>query len=122
MRYGDTEKEMCGGEADTTNNRMELKAAIEGLKQLKRPCRVVITTDSKYVQNGITQWLDNWKKKNWRTSSGGPVKNQELWQELENLVNQHQVEWQWVKGHAGHDENERADMLANRGADTCCGK
>lgn len=117
LRYGETEKELCGGEANTTNNRMELMAAIEGLKALTRPCDVVVVTDSNYVKQGITSWLLNWKKNGWRTANKQPVKNQDLWQQLDSLVSQHQVEWRWVKGHSGHSENERADYLANKGTE-----
>lgn len=117
LRYGETEKELCGGEANTTNNRMELMAAIEGLKALTRPCEVVVVTDSNYVKQGITSWLLNWKKNGWRTANKQPVKNQDLWQQLDSLVSQHQVEWRWVKGHSGHSENERADYLANKGTE-----
>lgn len=116
LRYGDTEKELWGGESPTTNNRMELMAAIEGLKALKRPCAVVLTTDSQYVKQGINSWLAGWKRNGWRTADKKPVKNQDLWQQLDEQCQRHQVEWRWVKGHAGHAENERADILANRGA------
>lgn len=117
MRYGTHEKTLCGGELNTTNNRMELMAAIEGLKALTRPCDVVLTTDSNYVKNGITQWLSGWKKNGWRTANKQPVKNQDLWQLLDEQVQRHQVEWRWVKGHSGHDDNERADELANLGVE-----
>lgn len=116
LRYGEHEKELWGGEAHTTNNRMELMAAIEGLKALKRPCAVVLTTDSQYVKQGINIWLAGWKRNGWRTADKKPVKNQDLWQQLDEQCQRHQVEWRWVKGHAGHAENERADILANRGA------
>lgn len=116
LRYGEHEKELWGGEAHTTNNRMELMAAIEGLKALKRPCAVVLTTDSQYVKQGINSWLAGWKRNGWRTADKKPVKNQDLWQQLDEQCQRHQVEWRWVKGHAGHAENERADILANRGA------
>ena len=115
LRFGAHEKELFGGEQVTTNNRMELKAAIEALRALKRPCRVRITTDSQYLRQGITEWLPQWEQRGWRTASGKPVKNQDLWQELSKLVAQHEVSWRWVKGHAGHVENERADALANLG-------
>lgn len=115
MRYGDHEKELCGGEQHTTNNRMELMAAIQGLRALKMSCTVDITTDSQYVRNGITEWLANWKKRGWKTADKKPVKNQDLWEQLDSEVARHQVTWHWVKGHAGHAENERADVLANRG-------
>lgn len=115
MRYSDHEKELCGGEQHTTNNRMELTAAIQGLRALKMSCTVDITTDSQYVRNGITEWLANWKKRGWKTADKKPVKNQDLWEQLDMEVARHQVTWHWVKGHAGHAENERADVLANRG-------
>ncbi|MCV6626827.1 MAG: ribonuclease HI [Cellvibrionaceae bacterium] len=115
LRYGEHERRLCGGEADTTNNRMELSAAIEALKALKEPCQVDITTDSQYVRQGITQWLFNWKKNGWKTSDKKPVKNADLWQALEREVARHQVQWHWVKGHSGHRENEIADQLANQG-------
>jgi ribonuclease HI len=115
LRYGRVEKELYGGEAATTNNRMELMAVIQGLGVLTRPSRVRITTDSQYVKNGITQWIHNWKRNGWKTAAKKPVKNVDLWQQLDQAVARHQVEWQWVKGHAGHPENERADALANLG-------
>ncbi len=108
---------MKGAEPDTTNNRMELTAAIEGLKALKRPCKVTLTTDSQYVKNGVTQWMANWKRNNWRTAAKKPVKNQDLWQALDEALKPHDVTWAWVKGHAGHDENERVDELANLAMD-----
>lgn len=111
-------KELFGGELETTNNRMELTAAIEALKALKRRCRVALYTDSTYVRNGITQWLPAWRARGWRTADKKPVKNQDLWEALAALTAKHDVEWHWVKGHAGHDGNERADMLANRGVDS----
>jgi len=117
LRYGDVERELFGGELNTTNNRMELLAAIEALKALSRPCSVDLTTDSAYVRNGITTWMDSWKKKGWRTAARKPVKNVDLWQALDNESQRHQVRWHWVKGHSGHAENERADQLANRGID-----
>ena len=117
LRYGGVERELFGGELDTTNNRMELQAAIEALKALSRPCSVDLTTDSVYVRNGITNWLDNWKKKGWKTAARKPVKNVDLWQALDEENQRHQVRWHWVKGHSGHAENERADQLANRGID-----
>ena len=116
MRYGRHEKELFGGEAQTTNNRMELSAVIEGLAALTRPCRVVICTDSQYVKNGMEKWIHGWKRNGWKTAAQQPVKNAELWQRLDELAAQHQIEWQWVRGHTGHPENERADELANRGA------
>lgn len=115
LRFGDHEKELCGGEANTTNNRMELTAVIEGLRTLKRACKVRVHTDSQYVQKGISEWLANWRRRGWKTSDGKPVKNQDLWQALDELAASHEVEWLWVKGHAGHPENERADALANQG-------
>ena len=111
-------KELFGGSLETTNNRMELTAAIEALKALKRRCRVALYTDSTYVRNGITQWVPAWRARGWRTADKKPVKNQDLWEALAELAAQHDVEWHWVKGHAGHDGNERADALANRGADS----
>lgn len=117
LRFGEAEKTLYGGEPATTNNRMELTAVIKGLEALKKPCRVKITTDSKYVLNGITEWMANWKQRNWKTANKKPVLNVELWQELDALVGQHQIEWEWVKGHSGHPENELADQLANQGID-----
>ena len=117
LRFGEAEKELYGGEAFTTNNQMELMAVIMGLEALKKPCRVVITTDSKYVLSGITEWMPNWKKRNWKTANKKPVLNAELWRRLDALVSQYEVSWQWVKGHSGHPENEIADQLANRGID-----
>lgn len=117
LRYDGVERELYGGEPDTTNNRMELRAAIEALRALKRPCSVDLTTDSEYVRNGITSWLENWKKKGWKTSARKPVKNADLWQALDEENQRHEVRWHWVKGHSGHAENERADNLANRGID-----
>lgn len=115
LRYGQVEKTLFGGELNTTNNRMELLAAISGLQALKEPCHVVITTDSQYVRKGITEWIENWKKNGWRTSAKSPVKNVDLWQQLDQEQSRHQLEWHWVKGHAGHRENELADQLANKG-------
>ena len=115
MRYGETEKELFGGEAETTNNRMELRAAIEALNALKEPCNVELTTDSQYVKGGITGWIINWKKNGWKTANKKPVKNDDLWQALDTAVARHNVNWHWIKGHAGHEENERADELARRG-------
>ena len=111
-------KELFGGALETTNNRMELTAAIEALKALKRRCRVALYTDSTYVRNGITQWVPAWRARGWRTADKKPVKNQDLWEALAELTTKHDVEWHWVKGHAGHDGNERADLLANRGVDS----
>ena len=116
LRYGEHEKELFGGEADTTNNRMELMAAIMGLEVLTRSCTVRLTTDSQYVRKGITEWLAGWKRNNWKTASKTPVKNVELWQRLEKAAETHQVQWCWVKGHSGHPDNEKADELARRGA------
>ncbi len=115
LRFGEVEKDLCGGARATTNNRMELQAVIEGLKALSRPCQVRVHTDSKYVQQGISEWLPNWIRRGWKTAGGTPVKNQDLWRELSQEANRHRVEWLWVKGHAGHPENERADALANEG-------
>ncbi|MCP4130597.1 MAG: ribonuclease HI [bacterium] len=112
LKYGDHVKELSGGERDTTNNRMELQAVIEALKALKEKTELVITTDSTYVKNGITQWIFNWVKNNWKTASKKSVKNKELWQELLKLSKLHTIEWVWVKGHSGHPENERCDQLA----------
>lgn len=117
LRFGDHEKTLHGGEENTTNNRMELTAVIEGLRALKKPCKVVITTDSKYVLSGITEWMPNWKKRNWKTANKKPVMNAELWRQLDELVAAHDIKWEWVKGHSGHPENELADELANRGID-----
>lgn len=117
LRFGDKERELCGGADNTTNNRMELTAAIEGLRALNEPCEVVLTTDSTYVKDGITRWLTNWKKNGWKTAAKKAVKNQDLWQELDQQTSRHAVQWQWVKGHSGHPENERADALANQGMD-----
>ena len=116
LRMGGTEKEMSGGEAHTTNNRMELMAAIEGLKALKRPCRVTLSTDSRYVMDGLTRWIHGWLKNGWRTSDKKPVKNADLWLALIEAAKPHRVEWKWVKGHAGHPDNERADKLASDAA------
>jgi ribonuclease HI len=115
LRYGDTEREISGGETMTTNNRMEMTAAIEALTALKRPCRVRLYTDSTYVRDGIMRWLPQWKARGWRTADKKPVKNVDLWQRLDAAAAPHEIEWIWVRGHAGHPENERADMLA-RGA------
>jgi len=115
LEYGGKTKELKGGEALTTNNKMELTAAIEALNALKRPCKVELYTDSQYVKNGVQGWIHNWKRNGWRTSDKKPVKNAELWQALDAAVQRHEVSWHWVKGHAGHDLNERADQLANEG-------
>jgi ribonuclease HI len=117
LRFNGQEKELWGGERDTTNNRMELTAAIEGLKSLKESCQVDLTTDSQYVRLGITEWMINWKKRGWRTADKKPVKNVDLWQALDEQAARHQVSWHWVKGHSGHRENEIVDQLANRGVD-----
>ena len=118
IEFGDISKEHFGGENNTTNNKMELKAAIEGLKLLKEPCNVNLTTDSKYVMQGITTWIDNWKKNNWKNASKKDVKNKDLWLELDHYVSMHEVKWNWVKGHSGHEKNEIADELANKGIDS----
>mgnify|MGYP006190006751 CR=1 FL=1 len=113
LQYGDTEKEISGYQPKTTNNIMELSAAVEALKLLKEPCNIILTTDSTYVKNGISSWIFNWKKNGWKTSAKKPVKNKELWQELDQLAQNHTIQWEWVKGHSGHPENERCDELAN---------
>ena len=118
VRFDSLEKEIFGGQTNTTNNQMELSAAIEGLSILTEPCNVELFTDSKYVMDGITQWIQNWKKNNWRTAAKKDVKNKELWQKLDQLINQHQVQWHWVKGHSGDAGNEAADLLANKGIDS----
>lgn len=115
LEYKGQRKTLSGGEHNTTNNRMELRAVIEALKSLKKPARIHIHTDSQYVHKGITEWLGGWKRKGWRTASGQPVKNQDLWQVLDELVSRHTVSWEWVRGHAGHAGNEEADRLANEG-------
>lgn len=117
LLFGDQTKELFGGEALTTNNRMELMAAIQALSALKRGCELTLYTDSQYVRKGITEWIDNWKRRDWKTAAKKPVKNVDLWQTLDKLVAQHTVHWVWVKGHAGNEGNERADQLANRGID-----
>lgn len=117
LKYGDVEKEICGGESDTTNNRMELTAAIEALKSLKRPCKLTLYTDSQYVRKGMLEWIDGWKKRGWKTAAKKPVKNDDLWRALDEQVSRHQVNWVWVKGHAGNPGNEKADELANKGID-----
>ena len=124
LKWGATEKELFGGELNTTNNRMELQAVIEGLGALKRPCKVTLYLDSQYVRMGITEWIRGWKVKGWRTSTGQPVKNVELWQQVDKLVSQggHQIEWRWVKGHSGDPGNERADALANKGVERALGR
>ncbi|EGF33943.1 Ribonuclease HI [Oxalobacteraceae bacterium IMCC9480] len=115
---GTNEKELFGGERDTTNNRMELKAVIEALTALRRPCDVIVHTDSQYVQKGISEWINGWKKRGWKTAAREPVKNVDLWQALDLAQQMHQIQWRWVRGHSGHVGNERADVLANRGVDS----
>lgn len=117
LRAGSHEKELWGGEAHTTNNRMEMTAVIESLKALKKPSDVILTTDSQYVRKGITEWIEGWKRKNWQTAARKPVKNADLWREIDALAALHTIDWRWVKGHSGHAENERVDDLANRGVD-----
>ncbi|MBD9360839.1 ribonuclease HI [Methylomonas fluvii] len=115
LEYRDKEKELCGGEPETTNNRMELVAAIQALETLTKPCSVKLHTDSKYVLQGITEWLANWKKRAWKTAANKPVKNEDLWRRLDAAIQRHNIDWIWVKGHAGDVGNERADQLANLG-------
>ena len=117
LRYGDANKMLHGGEANTTNNRMELMAAIQGLKALRRACDVELYTDSQYVRKGITEWMTGWKRNGWKTAAKKPVKNEDLWRELDNEVARHKVNWHWVKGHSGNPDNELADELANRGVE-----
>ncbi len=117
LQFGDHEKEMYGFEAETTNNRMELTAAIKALEVLNRSCHVELTTDSQYVRQGITEWLEAWKARGWKTASKKPVKNKDLWQQLDEAVQRHSINWHWIKGHSGHEGNERADQLANRAMD-----
>lgn len=117
LRFNDHEKRLCGGEAETTNNRMELMAVIQALESLKRECKVKVTSDSQYVLKGINEWMENWKKRGWKTAARKPVKNVDLWQRLDKARENHDIEWVWVKGHSGHDENEIADELANQGID-----
>lgn len=117
MLFGEHERELKGGEPQTTNNRMELLAAIEALEALKRPCKVNLHTDSTYLRDGITKWIHNWKRNNWRTSAKKPVKNVDLWQRLEEAIERHDIDWHWVKGHAGDPGNEAADALARQGLD-----
>lgn len=117
LRYKGTEKEIFGGDPETTNNRMEMMAAISALEALKRPSQVDLTTDSSYVKDGITKWIHGWKKRSWKTANKKPVKNMDLWQRLEQALERHDVQWHWVKGHAGHVENERADELARQGVE-----
>ena len=118
LRFKESSKELYGSEANTTNNRMELTAAIKALEALKKPCSIQMYSDSKYVLQGITEWICNWKKRQWKTASKEPVKNEDLWRRLDNLSNQHQIEWKWVKGHSGDPGNDRADALANMGIDS----
>ncbi len=115
---GSHQKEMFGGEANTTNNRMELKAVIEALSVLKRPCEIILHTDSQYVQKGISEWIHGWKQRGWKTAAKEPVKNADLWQALDAAQARHKIEWRWIKGHAGHKGNEKADALANRGVES----
>ena len=115
LRAGGREREMCGGEPQTTNNRMELAAVIEGLSSLAKRSKVRVYTDSQYVQKGMSEWIHNWKRRGWRTVDRKPVKNEDLWRKLDDISREHDIEWRWVKGHAGHPENERADALANKG-------
>ncbi|MBK9019973.1 MAG: ribonuclease HI [Sulfuritalea sp.] len=117
LRHGDTEKELFGGEGLTTNNRMEMMAVIEALRALKQPVTARVHTDSQYVQKGISEWIHGWKRRGWKTAAKEPVKNEDLWRELDRLAALHRIEWIWVKGHAGHVENERADVLARRGVE-----
>jgi ribonuclease HI len=117
LRHGSTERELAGGEPDTTNNRMELMGAIAALEALKSPCEVVLHTDSQYVKKGITEWLPNWVRRGWKTAGGEPVKNRDLWERLSAASARHQVEWKWVRGHSGHIENERVDVLARTAAE-----
>ena len=117
LRFGDKEKELCGGERATTNNRMELLAVIRALESLNRRCAVKLHTDSQYVLKGISEWIINWKKRGWKTADKKPVKNEDLWRTLDALAAQHDIKWIWVKGHAGHEGNERADQLANKGCE-----
>ena len=117
LRFGDSEKSLHGGEKETTNNRMELMAVIQGLEALKEPCQVRVTTDSKYVLQGMTEWLANWKRRNWLTAAKKPVLNADLWRRLDSAAARHKLDWHWVKGHSGHRENEIADELANLGID-----
>lgn len=121
LRYGDHERELFGGEPATTNNRMEMMAALKALESLSEPCVVELTTDSEYLRKGMTEWLAGWKARNWKTASRQPVKNADIWKALEKAVVRHEIRWHWVKGHSGHTENERADQLANRGIDELMG-
>ncbi|MBL4606660.1 MAG: ribonuclease HI [Pseudomonadales bacterium] len=117
LRFGEVEKSLFGGEDHTTNNRMELTAALEALNSLNEPCKVALTTDSQYVRKGITEWIEGWKARGWKTAAKKPVKNKDLWEALDAAIQQHEIEWHWVRGHSGHRENEIADQLANRGID-----
>lgn len=117
LEHRDRERELYGFEAETTNNRMELMAAIRALEALKRPCSVRVVTDSQYVMKGVTEWMANWKRRNWKTAARKPVQNRDLWQRLDAALERHDVDWEWVRGHTGHDGNERADELANRAID-----
>lgn len=121
MLYGEHEKEMFGGELNTTNNRMELMAAIKGLEALSRPCSVELTTDSEYLRKGVLEWMAGWKKRGWKTASRQPVKNQDLWIRLDEAIANHDISWHWVKGHSGHPGNEKADSLANKGVESVMG-
>jgi ribonuclease HI len=116
LRYGEHKREMSGSEPDTTNNRMELRAAIEGMRALREPCEVEVVTDSEYLKNGITKWIHGWKRNGWKTASKKPVVNQDLWHELDDLTSRHQIEWTWTKGHSDHDDNNRCDELATQAA------
>ena len=118
LTYGDNKRELCGGEKETTNNRMEMMAAIKALQSLKRQCNVALYTDSTYLRKGVLEWMKNWKKNGWKTAAKKPVKNVDLWQQLDLIIQQHNIEWHWVKGHSGDPGNERADELANKGIDT----
>jgi ribonuclease HI len=118
LNFKGNARELCGGEPETTNNRMELMAVIQALETLTRPCTVQLHSDSKYVLHGITEWLENWKKRGWRTAANKPVKNEDLWRQLDEARNRHQIEWIWVKGHSGNNGNDRADKLANLGIET----
>jgi len=122
LKYGKHEQEIFGGEHNTTNNRMELLAVIRALELLKRRCKVYLHTDSQYVQKGISEWIQAWKARGWRTANKAPVKNKDLWQLLDQLAQKHDIDWIWVRGHAGHDGNERADLLANRGVEKIAGE
>ncbi|HIP81457.1 MAG TPA: ribonuclease HI [Leucothrix mucor] len=121
LQYGNSEKELYGYEEDTTNNRMELMAAIKSLESLTRSCSVVLTTDSQYVRKGITEWMESWKARGWKTAARKPVKNKDLWQRLDEATKDHQIKWEWIKGHSGHAGNERADALANKAMDEATG-